>query len=96
MTSIGSSSAFSLYRAYPFHSDRSELILHVEADTPELNVIRGHFVSDPIASVIGGFVTAKLIPLFPILEFTEIRPAQLEPDGERLTDPIIHAGDRLI
>ena len=64
------------YLEYPFHSDRSELILHVEADAPELNVIRAYFVSNRIAgAIVGGFVTAKLIPLFPILEFTEIRSA---------------------
>ena len=84
-------------RFRPLERCRLELVLHVEADAPELNVICHHFVLNPLTTRSNrGVVTAKLIPFSLILEFTEIRPPELEPEAHRLTDLIIHAGDQLI
>ena len=40
----------------------SERILHVEAESPELDVVRHHLVANPNATTIVRIMTAKLIP----------------------------------
>ena len=75
----------------------SEPILQTQAHAPKPAVLGRDLIQDRFAATDARFMAAKLIPRRRLAhELAEVRRAELHAQRDRVTEPVIHAGQQLV